>query len=41
MPGSSGTTMVCCKDTVVPARDSMAITAQVGQLFRGIAGDQS
>ena len=29
-PGSSGITMVCCNDTVVPAKDSTVITAHVG-----------
>jgi hypothetical protein len=32
-PGSSGMTMVCCSDTVVPASDSTVITAHVGTGF--------
>ena len=32
-PGSSGITMVCCKETVVPARQSTATTRQTGVCF--------
>ena len=36
-PGSSGITMVCCNDTVVPAKDSTVITAHVGTGFGAAA----
>jgi hypothetical protein len=35
-PGSSGITMVCCNDTVVPAKESTVITTHVGTGF-GVA----
>jgi hypothetical protein len=37
-PGSSGTTIVCCSDTVVPARESTVITDQVGAGLRAARG---
>ena len=36
-PGSSGITMVCCNDTVVPAKESTVITAHVGTGFGAAA----
>src|SRR6185436_15026943 len=35
-PGSSGITMVCCSETVVPARQSTATTLQMGICFGSV-----